>query len=316
MNSQRKQAIKSNEISEVTALTLGGFPQKILIDGRRKENPLLLVLHGGPGSPIPFSVGCRGLFPEITERFTLVCWDQLGCGINNRRIGDEFHISDFVKMTRDLILALRGRFPENKLYLLGMSWGSILALGAAELTDGVVTYGQVLRDLPYNETVFRALETSKMPQREKAWLSGAKNSTTVENAKRIMRDLQKYTEGYMVKGGEKSPIGAMILGLWQSPDYRFRDFKAIVVNGYLKNRSLLKELLTVDLRKELAAATVPYTIVQGENDLVTPTDLIAEFMKTQANEWLRLTVVPRNGHIPAKSGLDAVMKEITRLAEL
>lgn len=28
---------------------------------KRKDSPIIITLHGGPGTPIPFSVGCRGL---------------------------------------------------------------------------------------------------------------------------------------------------------------------------------------------------------------------------------------------------------------
>lgn len=313
MNQKRKQAIEANELSEIAELPLGGFPQKILIDGRRKENPILICLHGGPGTPIPFSVGCRGLFPEITERFTLVCWDQLGCGINNRPIGDEFRISDFVTMTRDLIRAIRERFPENRLILFGVSWGSILALEAAELADGVITYGQILHDIPFNEPVFRALENAKMPKKKREEFERIKNAPSVDNSRRLMGFLQKYTEGYSAKTAEKSPMGEMILGLLQSPDYRFRDFKAIVINGYQKNRSLLEELFRIDLRERLSAVSVPYTIVQGETDLVTPTEMIAEFLKSCENEKLRFVTVPRSGHIPGGKAMDVLIEEAARL---
>lgn len=313
MNKKRKQAIEANELSEIAELPLGGFPQKILIDGRRKENPILICLHGGPGTPIPFSVGCRGLFPDISERFTLVCWDQLGCGINNRPIGDEFRLSDFVAMTRDLIRAIRERFPENRLILFGMSWGSILALEAAELADGVITYGQILHDIPFNEAVFRALENAKMPKKKREEFERIKNAPSVDNSRRLMGFLQKYTEGYSAKTAEKSPMGEMILGLLQSPDYRFRDFKAIVINGYQKNRSLLEELFRLDLRERLSAVSVPYTIVQGETDLVTPTEMIAEFLKSCENEKFRFVTVPRSGHIPGGKAMDVLIEEAARL---
>ena len=77
MNRKRKAIIAGNEISELKTYSLGGYPQKILIDGRKRANPIVIFLHGGPGSPIPFSVGCRGLFPEITDQVTMVYWDQL-----------------------------------------------------------------------------------------------------------------------------------------------------------------------------------------------------------------------------------------------
>ena len=142
MNKARKNYIKSCEVSEVAEFTLGGYRQKVLIEGKTKNLPVVITLHGGPGSPVPFSVGCRGLFPEWTERAVMVYWDQLGCGINNRKLDDGFTIRSFVDMTCELVSIIKQKFPDNKLFLFGVSWGSILALNAAarlpEIIDGVL----------------------------------------------------------------------------------------------------------------------------------------------------------------------------------
>ncbi len=61
MKKTRKQIIKENEISEMYTFTLGNMPQKVLIEGKKKDLPIVITLHGGPGAPIPFSAGCRGL---------------------------------------------------------------------------------------------------------------------------------------------------------------------------------------------------------------------------------------------------------------
>ena len=81
MNKARKKYIQSCEVSEIAEVSLGGRVQKIAIEGKSKNLPVVIALHGGPGSPVPFSVGCRGLFPEWTDKAVMVFWDQLGCGI-------------------------------------------------------------------------------------------------------------------------------------------------------------------------------------------------------------------------------------------
>ncbi len=311
----RKQRIAQNEISEVCEVTLGGYPQKIMLEGQR-SNPVVLFLHGGPGFPIPFCVGSRGLFPEITRQLTLVCWDQYGCGANNHPVDDSFTIESFVDMTVDLIRELRRRFPENRLILFGTSWGSILALKAAEKCgdqiDGAVTYGQVLCEMTFCGEAYAALEASRMPKRKKELLRRIQNERTVENARKIMMWIRRYTEGYQCKDGEKLPISGAVLGMLTSPDYRLRDFLAVMVNGYLKNRSLTEALIELDLREELAHVRVPYTVIQGSGDLVTSTEALREFTARTENPFVRLIVVEKNGHMPDKRAMDIVIKELLR----
>lgn len=74
---------------------------------KRKESLIVIALHGGPGTPIPCSVGCRGLFPAFTDEFIMVYWDQLGCGINNHVIDDTFSVDSFVRMTEELAAQIK-----------------------------------------------------------------------------------------------------------------------------------------------------------------------------------------------------------------
>ncbi len=312
MNKKRKQIIEGNEISEVCTVKLGGYSQKIRLDGKSKANPVVICLHGGPGTPIPFSVGCRGMFPDITEKVTLVCWDQLGCGINNHIIDNSFGIDNFVAMTVDLVKEVHSKLPESKIYLFGMSWGSILATRTAkavpELISGVVTSGQVLCDMTFNEEVFSALENSSMSNRKKKKLQEIKTDRSIENARTIMGWIKKYTEGYICKSGEKAPMGDAIKGLMTSPDYKLKDFKAVMINGYMKNTSLIRQLTDCDLRTVLSNISVPCTIIQGETDIVTSTSALSKFISENENPNLKLIVVKNCGHFPDKKALETVFQ--------
>lgn len=312
MNKKRKFTIENNEISEVTTVTLGGYSQKIMMDGKSKENPVVICLHGGPGTPIPFSVGCRGMFPDITDKVTLVCWDQLGCGINNQVIDDSFGVDNFVQMTVDLIKEIRSRFSENRIYLFGMSWGSVLSARAAaavpELINGVVTYGQVLCDMTFNDEVYSALEASAMPESKKKKLQKMKKDRSIDNARSIMSWIKKYTEGYTCKAGKSAPIGGAVVGLMTSPDYTMKDFRAVVLNGYIKNTSLIKALTDTDLRGVLSNVKVPYTMLQGETDIVTSTSALSKFVPECGNPNLRLVVIPKSGHMPSEEAMVEVFE--------
>jgi hypothetical protein len=60
----------ANGIDEALFTRIGGIDQWISIRGQRRDNPVLLILHGGPGfalSPVP-----RNGFFDWTKDFTLV----------------------------------------------------------------------------------------------------------------------------------------------------------------------------------------------------------------------------------------------------
>jgi predicted alpha/beta-fold hydrolase len=67
-----------NSISEFRAISLGNFEQSILIRGKDIANPMILFIHGGPGITEMHEV--RALSNSLEENFTLVIWDQRGCG--------------------------------------------------------------------------------------------------------------------------------------------------------------------------------------------------------------------------------------------
>ena len=57
---------------------LGGLPQTIHVWGTRKCNPILLILHGGPGVPNRHGIAAKHM--DLTGDFTVVAWDQRGTG--------------------------------------------------------------------------------------------------------------------------------------------------------------------------------------------------------------------------------------------
>lgn len=319
MNRKRKEIIKNNEISELVTYTLGGYEQKILIEGKSKELPIVITLHGGPGTPIPFSAGCRGLFPQFTDKFIMVYWDQLGCGINNYPIDDSFQVCSFVKMTEDLIENIRKRFQNNKILIFSTSWGSVLSSLVAESIpdkiDGVVACGQIVKNIFFCDEVMSALEKSKTPRNKLQLIKNSSPETATPKVLQTINScLTKYTDAYNNKNGKKAPMGAMIMGLMTSPDYSFKDFKAIVDNGYKINRTLWNELLKIDLTKTLSSVKIPYHIFQGETDIVASTNTILQITNEADNKNLKCTVVKNTGHFPGTEMMDVIFEGLLKLS--
>lgn len=315
MNKKRKDIIANNEISELLTLELGGYQQKVLIEGKTKELPIVVFLHGGPGNPVPFSVGCRGLFPEFTDRFIMVYWDQLGCGINNHVIDERFTIDTFVGMTEDLLREIKRLFPDNKLHIFATSWGSVLSAKVLEKTkdivDGVVVSGQVIKELFINQEVIKELEKSQITTKKLDIIKNIKIDEFVpEELQLVSSSIRKYTQGYDNKNGEAAPVGGIIWGLLTSPDYRFKDFKAIMVNGYYKNVTLWKELLALDVSDTLKNVSVPYVMLQGDTDIVASTKVAKELADNANNPCLQCRVIENAGHYPNVAVMNAVMEAL------
>lgn len=319
MDKKRKAYIESCEVSYTEKVELGGYTQTIAVEGRSKTLPIVIFLHGGPGLPMPFSVGCRGMFPDITDKFIMVYWDQLGCGINNRPIDSSFTVESFNAMTADLVKHIKSRFPENKLYLFGMSWGSVLSLYAAaevpDLLDGVISYGQILSAPMFSEEAFDAIERSHAPEKHKkiARSLRASDNKTFDDGMRLSKIIRKYTDGYNNRNSKPAPIKPIIKGLMTSPDYKFKDIQAIVSNGYKKNRTLMTEVAEIDYSAILKKISVPYMIFQGDTDIVTSTKNVTKTVDECGNNFIAYSVLQDNGHFPSQDAMYKVFDYIEKI---
>ena len=121
----------SSGIHSSEAVEIGGIKQWVSIKGDHPSDPVLLFLHGGPGNA---AMGYAGRFTgELQKHFVVVQWDQRESGTTaklngtNRPLTIELMEQDAVEM----INYLRSRFSQNKIYLMGHSWGGFLGLAVA-----------------------------------------------------------------------------------------------------------------------------------------------------------------------------------------
>ena len=102
-------------------------------------------------------------------------------------------------------------------------------------------------------------------------------------------------------------MGTIVKGLLMSPDYKMKDFKAIMVNGYMKNTSLWKEIIHINLTEQLKSVQIPYIILQGDTDIVASTKSVEELVNSSNNANLQCKVVANTGHMPGAEMVDELL---------
>jgi pimeloyl-ACP methyl ester carboxylesterase len=132
---------RPGSIAEIKFLKLGGFDQWVMIRGESVSNPVLLLLHGGPG------MSETGLFRRwnavLEKSFTVVYWDQRGAGksFDPDTPKRSMTVEQFITDLDQLVDYVCKRLGKRKVTLLGHSWGSQLGcLYAARFPDKVAVY--------------------------------------------------------------------------------------------------------------------------------------------------------------------------------
>src|SRR5215208_3642534 len=118
-----------NGIVEQRFVKVGGIDQWIQLRGEDRDNPVLLVLHGGPGWPnAVFTLPLR----PWEQHFTVVQWDHRGAGKTLGRIGKagsgEMTFNRRVTDAIELVEFLRNYLDQDKVILLAESMGTLTGM--------------------------------------------------------------------------------------------------------------------------------------------------------------------------------------------
>jgi pimeloyl-ACP methyl ester carboxylesterase len=287
-------------IDEGRFVTLGGVEQWVQIRGEDRRNPVLLVLHGGPGmSYVPFTT----FFRRWERHFTVVQWDRRGVGRTFARHGaagsGPITFSQLADDGAELARVLAAQLGQEKVILLGHSMGSLVGVLMAkrhpELFHAYVGTDQVV-DMPRNE----ALSYEMLVRRVRA-AGDAKAIAAVESigpppyrSARRWFDKQRWVSATdpVSRSFERTLMSTVLF----APHYSLRDAQALGRGLQFSAAALLGEIMTFDLRPLGPAFAVPIFIFEGEHDVLDPTELAVEYFDTIEAPRKELVVFPGAGH--------------------
>lgn len=305
-------------IAELTTVELGGREQAISVRAADPDSPVLLYLSGGPGqSDIAFA---RALLEPLTQDFVVVVWDQRGSGKSYPALDptSTFTLEAMVDDTIALTELLRDRFAEEKIYLLGESWGSTLGvlavqerpelfhayLGSGQMVSQRVTDQIIWRDLlAYAERAGdwelydQILTLGEPPYRDTPWAN-----SLILGYYGLLETPYTPPAAYMERGNAS---GVGMFGL-MGREYTLVE-NANLLRGLLDMFSLMyPQLQDVDFRTDVTSLGVPVYVLDGEHELRGRRKLAHEWFDGLTAPYKQLITYENAGHAVAFEQVDAV----------
>lgn len=292
-------------IAQQEVVELGGSPQWLLVRGADRSKPVLLFIHGGPGSPY---MGFSHEFQAALERhFVVVQWDQRGAGKSYAGTAPEsMRVRQFLSDTHELVLHLKQRFQRDRIYLLGHSWGAYLGLQEAwkhpENLYAFIGTGQMIDLIEQERRSHRwALEQARLHKDERAAreLEDLGEPPYVDAVKGMNAKYDRlWTYGGMMEG-ETGP-GPFVKGMLCSPDYSLMDIYHFVRGSRFSVQQLARNEGRAfwQLRAPGPAPRfeMPVYFIAGDQDRVTPTAMVQEYAQSLAAPDKQVFLIPGAGH--------------------
>ncbi|WP_338839606.1 alpha/beta hydrolase [Flavobacterium ginsenosidimutans] len=283
---------RSSAQTHYDTLSVGGIKQVISYTGNA-DRPLILFLHGGPGSS---RMSQSDLFSaRLRDHFTVVQWDQRETGrtlsLNQSPVPITLELME--NDTYELLQLLLKKFSQKKLYLAGESWGTVLGFKMAEKHPGLL-YAYLAFSPVINQSKSERLllDRLKAAAKEKGNLAAEKELSTVKIP------FEKYQSLYYSRKW-----------MFHYDGQPFPDKDTTAVKEYLKGWSekwlpTWNKAVKQNLMRELPKISCPVYFFIGGKDFQTNYAIAEEYFKQLKAPEKKIFLFEDAGHsvLTEKSG--------------
>lgn len=276
-------------VSEIIKIKIGELEQGMIIQGKNINNPVLLFLHGGPGNPE--YVLSKESKVGLEDLFTVCWWEQRGSGmsyfssIEKGSITLEQMISDTVEVTN----YLRERFGQDKIYIMGHSWGSFLGINTVaeypELYNAYLGIGQVVNQLESEKLGYDLMLTiaqedgdNKAVDKLKKYTFSTPDDITTEYLMVRSELMNEY--GYGVFHTPKSKM-ELLMPIFKAKEYTLKDKYGYAAGSLLSlEQPMNQSQYTTDLNKSIKELEIPVYFFHGIYDRQVSFDIALSYYKS------------------------------------
>jgi pimeloyl-ACP methyl ester carboxylesterase len=306
--------IQEEKIMEEKFILINGIEQWVSIKGNTTK-PVILFLHGGPGSPM--SPYADAVYGPWEKDFILVQWDQRGSGRTYGRNAPAELTPEYLRanpltveqITNDGIALteyLLKRLGKQKIFLLGSSWGSVpgikMAAKRPDLFAAYVGHAQIVNPTvdfveTYKKMISKADEAKDSISLEVLKSIGAPPYAAARNAGKLLRIIKKYeqlaskpapAEWFVIAGPFSNEKDAQHRG--DGDDYSFVNY---VGDDRLQVAPMTS---TINFIRDHLRFEIPVYFVQGEEDILTPQEVTHDYFNKLAAPKKEYILVADAGH--------------------
>ncbi|MGD2041976.1 MAG: alpha/beta hydrolase [Anaerolineae bacterium] len=304
-------------IAELVTAPLGSHDQTLMIRGRSTDSPVLLYLAGGPGGT---DLGAMRADTGLEEHFVVVTWDQRGTGKSYSALDpvETLTVEQMVADTIELTHYLRDRFEEDRIYLVGNSWGTILGVLAVqqhpELYHAYVGTGQMVSPrgtdvMFYEDTLAWAEKGGNAELVATLQQSGPPpydNLLDYEPVISYEHDWNPYPE---LDGSKEMPFNLFV------PENSLMD-RINGMRGLLDTYSVLyPQLQDIDFRSDVPNLDVPVYVVTGAHEARGRAVLAQEWFDRLDAPYKEMVTFEHSGHRPLFEEPAAFVSVMTRVLD-
>ncbi|MBZ5537541.1 MAG: alpha/beta hydrolase [Acidobacteriia bacterium] len=307
-------------IQETRFATLGGIEQWITIRGANRANPVLLIVHGGPGDA---QSSLRSTYSVYERDFTIVQWDQRGAGKTYAKNPNSPPEPERVELDGiELARYLCDYLARKKILLLGHSWGSYLAVGmvqrrpelfAAYIGTGQVGSWRANIQAQFDFLLAKARAANDRKRVEQLEAIGTPDPTNATQYFSWWRMRNPYMSPDDARWFEE--LGQMVRS---NPEFTEEYMKTLGDGMNYSGRTTLNAMLTTELPTTANTLKVPFFVIQGEEDMVTPTSVAVKYFNVVKAPKKKLILIEHAGHFAIvthrEEFLAALVKNVRPLA--
>ena len=301
-------------IDEAQYVSIGGIEQWVTIRGQDRANPVLLLLHGGPGDVT--SCWTFAMFAPWEERFTVVQWDQRGAGRTLKKSGPAvaptLTIDRMAQDGAELVEYLRKHLGKDKVILLAHSFGSIIGLQMVrtrpELFYAYVGTGQVADETKNYTAAYGALlKKARAVGNRRALDELTKIGPPPYSGREGLPVQRKWSNAF--EGADRflpSTLGLTLV----APGCSIEDINDSVAGQIFSADRLVPQTRSSGPKELGLKFTVPMFFFQGAEDFTTPTELARDYLKAIQAPHKDFVPIPGAGHFAVFMRSDQFLKEL------